>query len=156
MGALGANLGALGANLRPSWSQLGANLGGLGRTEEQFCADCKNIEKPFVFMRLSMVSGSLLELLEPKLSTFGPTWELLGPTWGQLERMLGGSGPTWAVLAAPGRQVGAGRQVDLGQLGARWELDGQGDRSYGFSNRKVVRELKKTARKALWKPILKL
>ena len=79
-----------------------------------------------------MVFGSLLELLEPKLSTFGPTWELLGPTWGQLERMLGGSGPTWAVLAAPGRQVGAGRQVDLGQLGARWELDGQEGRSYCF------------------------
>ena len=87
-------------------------------------------------MCFSIVFRSLLELLEPKLSTFGPTWELLGPTWGQLERMLGGSGPTWAVLAAPGRQVGAGRQVDLGQLGARWELDGQGDRSYGFFHRK--------------------
>ena len=83
-----------------------------------------------------MVFRSLLELLEPKLSTFGPTWELLGPTWDQLERMLGGSGPTWAVLAAPGRQVGAGRQVDLGQLGARWELDGQGDQSYGFCQSK--------------------
>ena len=26
-------------------------MGGLGRTEEQFCADCKNNEKPLVFKR---------------------------------------------------------------------------------------------------------
>ena len=99
-------------------------------------------------MCFSIVFRSLLELLEPKLSTFGPTWELLEPTWGQLERMLGGSGPTWAVLAAPGRQVGAGRQVDLGQLGARWELDGQGDRSYCFLSieRKMGKEPKEIAR----------
>ena len=114
--------------------------------KSNFVQIAKTLQKPLVFTCFSMVSGSLLELLEPKLSTFGPTWELLGPTWGQLERMLGGSGPTWAVLAAPGRQVGAGRRVDLGQLGARWELDGQGNRLYGFCHGKVGREPNKNSR----------